>query len=300
MHWGANVSNEHVFNLAAEAISQADALIIVAGVGIGVDSGLPDFRRPESFWRPYPSHGDDKVDFLRLSSPAAFRTQARRAWGYYGHRLNLSRATKPHAGFQILKRWGEQMPGGCAVYTSNIDGQFQQAGFCEATIQECHGSIHHLQCLNRCSSVVWPAEAFEPTVDFENCRLLSEPPTCPRCGGLARPNVLMYGDREWLTGRHEEQAGRFAAWLERLASPVVLEIGVGRSVPALRRFTGQIVEGSCGRLVRINPEDYRVPTSRDVGIACGASDALLAIDKLVRIEAKCNWPVAPNCGQSIH
>lgn len=279
---GNNVGNEPLFELAAELVSQADALIITAGVGIGVDSGLPDFRRPESFWRPYPSHGDDKVDFLRLSCPDAFRTQPRRSWGYFGHRLNLYRATQPHGGFQILKRWGERTPGGYAVFTSNIDGQFQKAGFSRATIQECHGSIHHLQCLRQCSNVIWSADDFQPDVDFGNCRLLNQLPTCPRCGGLARPNVLMYGDSEWLAGRKEEQARRFGAWLAGLERPVVVEIGAGTSIAAVRRLSGQIVEGFCGRLVRINPSDCRVPTSRDVGIACGAGDALSTIDRLVR------------------
>jgi len=39
---------------AARAIRQADALLIGAGAGMGVDSGLPDFRGPEGFWRAYP------------------------------------------------------------------------------------------------------------------------------------------------------------------------------------------------------------------------------------------------------
>ena len=114
---------------AADLISQADALIITAGAGMGVDSGLPDFRSKDGFWKAYPALGWDNIDFVSIACPEAFRTQPRRAWGFYGHRLNLYRATQPHAGFQILKRWGYNMPLGCAVFTSNIDGQFQKAGF---------------------------------------------------------------------------------------------------------------------------------------------------------------------------
>ena len=39
---------------AAEAVRCADALLIGAGAGMGVDSGLPDFRGPEGFWKAYP------------------------------------------------------------------------------------------------------------------------------------------------------------------------------------------------------------------------------------------------------
>ena len=38
---------------AAEAIAVGDALLITAGAGMGVDSGLPDFRGPEGFWNAY-------------------------------------------------------------------------------------------------------------------------------------------------------------------------------------------------------------------------------------------------------
>lgn len=47
------------------------------------------------------------------------------------------------------------MPLGCAVFTSNIDGQFQKAGFDEAFIHECHGSIHYMQCLLPCCNAIW-------------------------------------------------------------------------------------------------------------------------------------------------
>ena len=164
---------------AAELLMQADALIVAAGAGIGVDSGLPDFRGTEGFWKAYPALAREQVDFTSIANPAAFRTQPRRAWGFYGHRLKLYRATQPHAGFQILKQWGARMALGSAVFTSNVDGQFQKAGFDITGIDECHGSIHHLQCAKPCCDAIWPADDFVPEVDEEQCLLLNEPPTCP-------------------------------------------------------------------------------------------------------------------------
>jgi NAD-dependent SIR2 family protein deacetylase len=67
------------------------------------------------------------------------------------------------------------MPMGYAVFTSNVDGQFQKAGFDQGVMHECHGSIHHLQCLNDCKSGVWSADQFTPEVDAENCLLLNAP-----------------------------------------------------------------------------------------------------------------------------
>ena len=46
-----------VIRAAAELIADADSLLVTAGAGMGVDSGLPDFRGAEGFWRAYPALG---------------------------------------------------------------------------------------------------------------------------------------------------------------------------------------------------------------------------------------------------
>lgn len=46
---------------AAELIAQEDGLIIAAGAGIGFDSGLPDLRGKEGFWKAYPALGRDQT-----------------------------------------------------------------------------------------------------------------------------------------------------------------------------------------------------------------------------------------------
>jgi NAD-dependent SIR2 family protein deacetylase len=97
---------------AAALIAQADALVIAAGAGIGVDSGLPDFRGNAGFWKAYPALANDGVGFMDIASPSAFHADPRRAWGFYGHRLALYRKTVPHAGFALLRKWGEAMPRG--------------------------------------------------------------------------------------------------------------------------------------------------------------------------------------------
>src|SRR5262245_12327784 len=122
---------------AAEAVRGADALLIGAGAGMGVDSGLPDFRGPEGFWKAYPPFRG--WHFAYLSTPHWFTSDPRLAWGFFGHRLNLYRAAVPHAGFGILRRWAGRMPLGYFVFTSNVDGQFQKAGFPEERAIECHG-----------------------------------------------------------------------------------------------------------------------------------------------------------------
>lgn len=270
-------STPHAISLAAELISQADALIVAAGAGMGVDSGLPDFRGNDGFWKAYPALGRARLDFSSIASPQAFRADAALAWGFYGHRLALYRATVPHAGFAMLRAWGDRMEHGGSVFTSNVDGQFQLAGFDPERVVEYHGSIHHLQCMTPCSGAIWSAADFIPEVDAEACRLRHAPPACPHCGGLARPNILMFGDGEWLERRADEQSARQQAWLARVRRPVVIELGAGTAIPSVRHFSQRVLHQHGGRLVRINPREPQVAGARDAGIAMGALEGLRAI-----------------------
>src|SRR6516165_2970142 len=102
---------EDLIRRAAEAIAGADALLIGAGAGMGVDSGLPDFRGAHGFWRAYPPYARLGLDFRALADPRWFRDDPALAWGFYGHRLGLYRRTRPHRGFRILRRWADCMPG---------------------------------------------------------------------------------------------------------------------------------------------------------------------------------------------
>ncbi|QDT14225.1 NAD-dependent protein deacetylase [Alienimonas californiensis] len=165
------------------------------------------------------------------------------------------------------------------MFTSNVDGQFQQAGWDSDRIVECHGSIHFLQCLVRCSDAIWPADDVTVEVDAETCRAKGELPTCPGCGLLARPNVLMFGDAGWLPGRTDDQERRYAAWRNGLPREALtaVELGAGTAIATVRREC----ERRADRLVRINPRDAAVPAG-GVALKCGALDALDRLDAALR------------------
>ncbi|WP_374661522.1 NAD-dependent deacetylase [Inhella sp.] len=211
------MNDETLFEEAAELLQQADALLVCAGAGMGVDSGLPDFRGNEGFWRAYPALARAGLNFTEIANPRAFAQDPELAWGFYGHRLQLYRDTVPHEGFALLKAWGERLPNGAAVFTSNVDGQFQAAGF--DTVHECHGSIHWLQCLKGCGRPPEPADALRPDIDETACRWRGALPRCA-CGALLRPNILMFGDGGWDGSRYEAQAVRLQSWLRRCERPL--------------------------------------------------------------------------------
>lgn len=265
---------------ACELLREADGLLIAAGAGIGVDSGLPDFRGNTGFWKAYPPLAERGLPFREMANPASFERDPHLAWGFYGHRLDLYRRTRPHAGFDILRALGERMRHGSFVFTSNVDGQFERAGFAADRVAECHGTIHHLQCTRPCRDLTWPAADFAPEVDLARCALLSPLPTCPHCGALARPNILMFNDVAWVDIPSEAQLERLDEWragVERLA---VIELGAGTDLPSVRRFT----ESQGVRAIRINPREHRIV--RGVGVPMGALAALQAIAQEMGIVIK--------------
>lgn len=261
---------------AADLIGSADALMITAGAGMGVDSGLPDFRGNEGMWQAYPALGRARIDFTEIANPQAFADDPQLAWGFYGHRLKLYRDTVPHAGFALLQQWASTMSYGAFVFTSNVDGQFQRAGFHPDRLIECHGSIHHLQCSSGCDDI-WPADAFTPTIDAQHCRLLSPLPRCPHCGALARPNILMFDDWHWLEQRTEAQQRRYRQWRSQSKQPVIIEIGAGTAIPSVRHFGEQ----QPVPLIRINKREAAVRRADDIAIPLGGLEALQQLQKLL-------------------
>lgn len=257
--------------LAARWLKEADGLLVTAGAGMGIDSGLPDFRGPGGFWAVYPALGKARIDFESIANPVAFERDPRLAWGFYGHRLNLYRNTRPHAGFALLLEMAAPMESGAWAFTSNVDGQFQKAGFPTGNVCEIHGSIHHLQCSAGCSEQIWAADDFLPEIDTEHCRLLGDLPHCPRCGQLARPNILMFGDWGWLERRMALQFQHLRQWMATVERLVCIEIGAGTHIPTVRYFSEQ----AGGKLIRINPAEPQVADRQNaVGLPFGGLDGI--------------------------
>ncbi|WGL16184.1 hypothetical protein PVT68_15600 [Microbulbifer bruguierae] len=258
---------------AASAIREADGLLISGGAGMGVDSGLPDFRGNEGFWRAYPALADAGLSFVEIADPQHFHNHPERAWGFYGHRLNLYRQVQPHTGFNLLLAIAEQLQKDYFVFTSNVDGHYQKAGFDPEKIFECHGSIHHLQCAQDCSSSIWQAEQESIHIDEQRCLAVGAMPQCPDCGGVARPNILMFGDWHWNSRRAELQQARYEKWLQRAGNLVTIECGAGTAIPTVRN-QGDYLDGT---LIRINPRESQSAHPNAISMATGAREAITLI-----------------------
>lgn len=273
---------------AANILNNAHALLISAGAGIGIDSGLPDFRGNEGFWRAYPPLAKLGKSFVEMANPEWFCRNPKLAWAFYGHRLNLYRSTVPHTGYAQLLDIARQKPGGYFVFTSNVDGQFQKAGYDDSRIEECHGSIHHFQCVQPCSDDIWEGSEITVTIDEEVFEAMEPLPLCRNCGGIARPNILMFGDWSWNAQRTDIQRDRLRRWLQEVSVqrlPVaIVEIGAGNAVATVRNLSAQVATNHNATLIRINPRDYSVPHERHISLPLGAAEAIKAITEIMEGE----------------
>lgn len=259
-----NLQNDEIeryLEQAREIVKSADAVLITAGAGMGVDSGLPDFRGNSGFWQAYPVAKERGLSFESLANPDWFWKEPSLAWAFYGHRLNLYRETIPHEGFKMLLELCKSKNDDYFVVTSNVDGQFQKAGFDPNKIYEIHGSIHHFQCTGSKDHGVWSAENEIVSVDMETFKASEPYPSCPECGKMARPNILMFGDWDWLSQRSDWQMKRFNDWKKEVAAEkikvAVIEIGAGTAIPSIRRMSESAAKEFRTSLIRINPRDYQ-------------------------------------------
>jgi NAD-dependent SIR2 family protein deacetylase len=193
--------------------------------------------------------------------------------------MGLYRRTRPHEGFAILRRWAERMPHGGFVYTSNVDGHFQRAGFDPDRIVEVHGTIVAMQCLDYCGADIFPSEPYEVAIDESTMRAVPPLPACPNCGALARPNILMFGDSGWDSSHSDAQHRRLNAWLRGIgrARLAIIEMGAGLAVPTIRIMSEDFVDRPGGTLIRINPREPDVPSGQ-LAVSMSALAALRAID----------------------
>ncbi len=95
-------------------------------------------------------------------------------------------------------------------------------------------------------------------------------PSCQSCGGLARPNILLFGDWNYIEPESPCDLTQQIHKARRAKFPVVLEIGAGDFVPTVRRFS----ESLFMPLIRINPKDPHIPSHvKGVSLKMGAAQA---------------------------
>ena len=230
-------------------IRAARTITIVTGAGVSAASGVPTFRGAGGWWRSF--RPED------LATPEAFDRDPRLVWEWYDWRRTLIASCVPNPAHEVLSRWSQR--DGVTLITQNVDGLHERAG--SRGVVRFHGSIWQLRCAAPC------ATGSEPWEDLR-APLPALPPTCPSCGGLARPGVVWFGeaiDPDVLT-----------RCLHATACEVFLSIGTSSIVrPAAGLIARAKAHGAY--TVEINPEPTDTAPHLDLTVALPAEHALPAL-----------------------
>lgn len=159
-------------SLLQSYIQKARRVVFFGGAGVSTESGIPDFRSADGLY-----HQKYTVPPEVILSHTYFLAHPAEFYRFYRDKMNCL-AAAPNPAHHTLAKW-EKMGKVSAVVTQNIDGLHTKAG--SRTVWELHGSIHRNYCMD-CGKP-YPAEAI-----FDS----SEPVPHCACGGVIRPDVVLY------------------------------------------------------------------------------------------------------------
>lgn len=236
----------------AEALRQAERILIITGAGLSADSGLPTYRGVGGL---YNGHTEDGLPIEAALSGPMLQLDPALCWKYLSEIGRACIAAKPNAGHAAIAELQRRKPG-CWVLTQNVDGYHLAAGSPSQRLIEIHGTLGPLFCMT-CG---------EPSKELTEHLTRPLPPHCP-CGGVLRPPVVLF--EEMLP---ESALGRLR---DELAKGFDAVVAVGTSAsfayivePLLRaRHSG-------GFTAQIDPSASELSLMVDVHLTAGASDVL--------------------------
>lgn len=155
-----------------QKINAAHRIVFFGGAGVSTESGIPDFRSQDGLY-----HQQYDVPPETILSRTYFDRHPAEFYRFYRNKM-ICLTAKPNAAHKKLAEL-EQAGRLLAIVTQNIDGLHQMAG--SRNVLELHGSVHRNICRS-CGAVY----------DAEWVMMTNGIPHCDKCGGMVKPDVVLY------------------------------------------------------------------------------------------------------------
>lgn len=232
-------------------LSSAKKLVFFTGAGISAESGIATFRGADGIW--------NKMKPEELASFSAFMKNPNLVWEWYQHRRDIIHKVEPNAAHLAIAELEKFYD--VTIVTQNVDNLHKRAG--SSTIYELHGNIERNYCVD-CGTYVSDNHPFEG----------NEAPSCEKCGGLIRPDVVWFGEN---LPQDQFSAGETAAeW-----SDICFVVGTSAVVyPAA--YIPQSAKRAGSYLVEINIEPTELSRFVNYSIFGKAGEILPEILEIVR------------------
>lgn len=254
------MDTQTIIEQIARHLDHARRVLFITGAGISADSGLPTYRGVGGLYNDDATEEGLPIETALSGQMFALRPDI--TWKYLAQIADNCRGARPNPAHLAIARMEESLPDGVTVFTQNVDGLHRLAG--SRRLIEIHGNLQTLIC---------PACGFTEAVDDLAGREL--PPACPACGGVLRPDVVLFGE-----ALPEGALQRFA---ETLAEGVdaLFVIGTTGVFPYIAE---PVVWASRAGIptIEINPQQTRLTPHVDYHVPLGAAAAMSAIEGLHR------------------
>ncbi len=287
-----DIPYEEQIEQAAALIEESDTILVGAGAGASAAAGLTysGKRFTDNFSEFIEKYGSMYMRDMYSSGFYPFPTQEAK-WGYWSKHSMINRFLPP--ALPLYKQLYETVKEkDYFVLTTNVDHQFQKAGFQTERIFATQGDYGNIQCEKGCHPKIYDAEDMFHQMDQarQDCLIPSDMvPKCPVCGGNMamhlRCDEYFVEDENW-----HEAAGRYSDFLKRMEKKkgVLLELGVGFNTPTIIRFPFEkmVRENKNLSLIRLNMNEAVVPESfgsRAIGIDGDMAKAISDLNKHSRV-----------------
>lgn len=162
-------------NQLQEIINNSDNIVFFGGASVSTESGIPDFRSESGIYKSLEKYGDLPENII---SHSYYLDHTEEFFEYYKDTLVFKNAhpNPAHLKLAEMEKAGKLK----AVITKNIDGLHQKAGSEE--VLELHGSVHRNYC-----QICNRQYGLDHVLESERI------PRC-ECGGIVKPDVVLYGE----------------------------------------------------------------------------------------------------------
>lgn len=253
--------NHQLITLAADHLYHANYAIALTGAGLSTPSGIPDFRSDTSgLWT--------QADPMEVASFSGFRYNPLGFYRWIKPLVDTILSAEPNAAHYALTNL-EEMGILKSIITQNIDMLHSRSG--SKTLYEVHGHTRLMTCIT-CFEEVEAEPFMKILVAQEN----AEVPRCPTCGGVLKPNVILFGEQLPMPILIKaEQAVRHA--------DVLLVAGSSLEVFPVADFP-QRVKMHGGKVIIVNRDQTAFDSAADIVIHDDVAVVLPALVNAVRVK----------------
>ncbi|MBI4607877.1 MAG: Sir2 family NAD-dependent protein deacetylase [Candidatus Rokubacteria bacterium] len=167
-------------DLVADLVAGARRPVVFTGAGVSTESGIPDFRSPGGIWDRF---DPDEFSYQNFVGSV----EGRRKYWQLGRQIyTVVRNAQPNAAHYAIADLNRMGKLDCCI-TQNIDNLHQKAGLPPEKVIELHGNATRARCLG--CDARYARDEIQGWLESG-----VEVPACPACGGIIKPNTILFGE----------------------------------------------------------------------------------------------------------